>query len=274
MNYKLIAFDIDGTIRSMEDPVSDKTSSIINILVNHGVIVTIATGRMFLSASLALKGLNIISPIISYQGAHIADVNTGDVLWHMPLTKEMADNTLDLLKDWPVQPVFYHDGQIYVDRLTDWVKSYSERNSGEVSIVENLGDITYLNPTRIVAVGDENVIANLASEITPITESKLHVTRSLPYFCEILNPFAGKHKALEWLANYYGISREQTIAFGNGYNDVDMLKWAGMGVAVEGSVDEIIQVSDKITLSMEENGPAVILEELIEGGFFGKINQA
>lgn len=272
MNYKLIAFDIDGTIRSMEDPISEKTSLVINALVSHGIIVTIATGRMFLSAALALKGLNIIHPIISYQGAHIADISTGKVLWHMRLTKEMADYTLDLLKNWPVQPVFYHDGQIYVDCLTDWAKSYAERNPGGLNVVENLGDITHLSPTRIVAVGNEKIIANLASEITPISESQLHVTRSLPYFCEILNPLAGKHKALEWLANYYGVLREQTIAFGNGYNDVDMLKWAGMGVAVEGSVDEIIEVSDTIALSMEENGPAVILEKLIGGGFFGKIN--
>ena len=72
------------------------------------------------------------------------------------------------------------------------------------------------------------------------------------------------------MAGYYGISREQTIAFGNGYNDVHMLEWAGMGVAVQDSVDEIIKVSDRVALSMEDDGPAVILEELIEGGFFGK----
>ena len=119
MNYKLIAFDIDGTIRSMQDPVSDKTTSIINLLIDNGIIVTIATGRMFLSASLALEGLNIIHPIISCQGAHIADINTGKILWHMPLTKDMSSYALDFLKNWQVQPVFYHEGEIYVDCLTD-----------------------------------------------------------------------------------------------------------------------------------------------------------
>jgi Cof subfamily protein (haloacid dehalogenase superfamily) len=271
MNYKLIAFDIDGTIRSVQDPVSDKTTSIINLLIDNGIIVTIATGRMFFSASLALKGLNIIHPIISYQGAHIADINTGKILWHMPLTKEMADYTLDLLKNWQVQPVFYHDGQIYVDRLTDWALGYSERNSGRVNVVGNLSEISDFSPTRIVAVGDETIIAKLEKDIASSNESRLHVTRSLPYFCEILHPSAGKHKALEWLAGYYGITRQQTVAFGNGYNDVHMLEWAGMGVAVQDSVEEIINASDKVALSMEENGPAVILEEFIAGGFFGEI---
>ena len=92
MHYKLIAFDIDGTIRSLQDPVSDKNTSVINRLIDNGIIVTIATGRMFLSASLALKGLHIIHPIISYKGGHIADINTGNILWHMPLTKELADH--------------------------------------------------------------------------------------------------------------------------------------------------------------------------------------
>ena len=112
MHYKLVAFDIDGTIRSMQDPVSDKNTSVINRLIDSGIIVTIATGRMFFSASLALEGLNIIHPIISYQGAHIADIDTGKILWHKPLTKELADHTLVLLKRWHVQPVFHHDGQI------------------------------------------------------------------------------------------------------------------------------------------------------------------
>ena len=272
MYYKLVAFDIDGTIRSMHDPVSDKNTSVINRLIDSGIIVTIATGRMFLSASMALKGLNILHPIISYQGAHIADMYTGRVFWHMPLTQELAEHTLDLLTDWDVQPVFYHDGQIYVENLTDWAKGYSERNSGKVNLVKDLYEITNLCPTRIVAVGAEKTIAELEHHLKSGDESTLHITRSLPNFCEILHPLAGKHKALEWLANYYGVSREQTIAFGNGYNDVDMLKWAGMGIAVQNSVKEILEVSDRVSLSMEENGPAIMLEELMTGGFFGKSN--
>ena len=270
MYYKLVAFDIDGTIRSMQDPVSDKNTSVINRLIDSGIIVTVATGRMFLSASLALKGLNIIHPIISYQGAHIADINTGNVLWHMPLTKELARYSLGLLENYDVQSVFYHEGQIYVDKLSDWARGYSERNSGKVNLVKNLYGITDLCPTRIVAVGDEKTIAALENDLKSENESTLHITRSLPNFCEILHPFAGKHKALEWLAKLYGVSREQTIAFGNGYNDVDMLKWAGMGIGVKDSVKEIIEVSDRVSLSMQENGPAIMLEELITGGFFGK----
>ena len=139
-------------------------------------------------------------------------------------------------------------------------------------VFSKLSEITDFCPTRIVAVGDKTIIAEFEKDIASSNESRLHVTRSLPHFCEILHPSAGKHKALEWLAGYYGISREQTIAFGNGYNDVDMLKWAGMGIGVKDSVKEIIDVSDKVALSMEENGPAIILEELIKGGVFGKIN--
>ena len=157
-----------------------------------------------------------------------------------------------------------------MDKLTDWATGYSERNSGKVNLVKNLYGITDLCPTRIVAVGDEKTIAVLENDLKSENESTLHITRSLPNFCEILHPFAGKHKALEWLAKHYGVSREQTIAFGNGYNDVDMLKWAGMGIGVKDSVKEIIEVSDRVSLSMQENGPAIMLEELITGGFFGK----
>ena len=100
-------------------------------------------------------------------------------------------------------------------------------------------------------------------------DSQLYITRSLPYYCEILHPEGGKDKALAWLCASLGIDQKETIAFGNGYNDVEMLKWVGLGVAIGGAVPEVLQVADRVAPPIEEDGAAQVLEDLLAKGLIG-----
>ena len=93
--------------------------------------------------------------------------------------------------------------------------------------------------SRIVVQGDDDRIERLERNLKDRFDGDMYITRSLPYYCEILNPSGGKEKALEWLCGYLGVSRDETIAFGNGYNDIQMLEWARMSVAVGDAVDEV-----------------------------------
>jgi hydroxymethylpyrimidine pyrophosphatase-like HAD family hydrolase len=95
------------------------------------------------------------------------------------------------------------------------------------------------------------------------------VTRSLPQFCEILHPKSGKDKALEQFCKRLSIGPEQVVAFGNGYNDVHMLRWAGLGVAIGGAVPQALAAADRTGPPVEEDGVAQVLEELLAQGMFG-----
>ena len=97
MSYRLIAVDIDGTIRSNEHPLSKRTCRALEAAREEGAIVTIVTGRMYLSAMHVTAELKLQSPVATYQGAHIADPVTHEVLWHQPLTSQMLSDTLDFL---------------------------------------------------------------------------------------------------------------------------------------------------------------------------------
>ncbi len=97
----------------------------------------------------------------------------------------------------------------------------------------------------------------------------MHVTRSLPHFCEILHPEGGKHRALAALGERLGVTRGETLVFGNGYNDVHMLRWAGMGVAVAGGVPEAEEAADRVAPSVKDEGPAQVPEELLRKGLIG-----
>jgi HAD superfamily hydrolase (TIGR01484 family) len=136
-------------------------------------------------------------------------------------------------------------------------------------VVGDLKEFAANELTRLVVVGDEQEIQRLETELKSEFNSRLYVTRSLPHFCEILHPQAGKDRALAWISEYLGVRQDETVAFGNGYNDVQMLEWAGLGVAVGGAVSEVLQVADRIAPPIEEDGAAQVLEELLDQGLIG-----
>lgn len=268
MGYRLIALDIDGTIRSQEHPLSERTRRAIARAKEAGAHVTLATGRMFRSAVRSCADLGLTCPIASFQGAHIADPVTGKVLWHRPLTLEMARAALDALESWGLEVLGYHGDQVYTSKLTPWAQGYGQRNQVAVNVVD-LREFAANGLTRLVVVGDEQVVYRLELELKGTFNSRLHVTRSLPHFCEILHPDGGKDKALAWLCRYLGVQREETIAFGNGYNDVHMLRWAGLGVAIGGAVPEVLEAADRVAPPIEQDGVAQVLEELLDQGLIG-----
>ncbi len=269
MGYKLIALDVDGTIRSHDSPTSERTRRAIQSVKDAGALVTIATGRSYKSGANAASDLDLTAPIATFQGAHVADPKTGEELWHVPLTPEMTSSALEALSGWvEVEVVGYLGDEIFVTRMTEWARAYGERTGVGVRVVDQWEFIS--NPmTRIVVRGDEGVIERLEPALIDCFNGGMYVTRSLPYFCEILHPSGGKDKALEWLCGHLGIGRDQTIAFGNGYNDVHMLEWARLAVVVGDAVQQALDVADLVAPPMKEDGVAQVLDDLLERGLIG-----
>ena len=272
MPYTLIALDIDGTIRSPEYPLSDRTRLTIDRVRDAGAVVTVATGRMFQSARRASAELDLRSPIASFQGAHIGDPSTGEVLWHRPLTESMTLSALEALEGSSHEVLSYVGDDIYVTGMTPRAQSYAARNGVNVYLVDDLRETAVQQPTRLVAFGEEYATRALELELQAWFGSRLYVTRSLATFCEILHPESGKEKALERMCALLGSRREEVVVFGNGYNDVPMLAWAGLGVAVGGGVPDALSASDRVARSIEEDGVARVLDELLEAGLISAPN--
>lgn len=275
MGYRLIALDVDGTIRSGNNPIAERTRSAIDAAREAGAVVTLATGRAYRSAIVNSAALDINVPIATSQGAYIADPNSGEVFRHRPLTGDMALGTLDRLEEHiepgntDTQVVGYYPGIMYVDRMTEWAESYGKRTEIEVKLVSDLREVAGEGLTRIVAVGSDDGIEALERGVKPQLSMDVLVMRSLPHFCEILHPRSGKEDALGWMCERFGIARSETVAFGNGYNDVQMLEWAGLGIAVGDAVSEALAAADSVAPPFEEHGVAQVLEELLDKGLIG-----
>ncbi len=269
MGYKLIALDIDGTIRSQEYPLSERTRSAIHSVREAGAMVTVVTGRMFQSALAATEGLGLVTPIVTFQGAHVADPVSKRILWHLPLTEEMAKDAIESLHTWEREVLAYHGDSVYVSRITPWVEGYSQRNHGQVQLVPDLLDVAQRGLTRLVVVGEDSEVATLNTRLKASFAARLQITRSLPQFCEILHPEAGKKRALTWLAGHLGLQASEVAAFGNGTEDLPMLQWVGLGVGMSGSAQEVVDGVQRVAPPLKEDGVAQVLEDLLGKGMIG-----
>jgi len=266
MKYRLIVFDIDGTIREPGFEISNRLKQTTQILQNRGLILTLATGRSLQSAQQFVEKLEITCPIIVSQGSIIWDPKNESILREVNMEPKMVRMAIESLKDYKIDVLVFLRDKILVSKITPWISNYSKRTNIKIEIIGDLNDAIYANPLRVLAVGDESIITYISNKLNSAIHPKLYVTKSLPMFCEILHPDGGKGSALEWLSNLLKINLSQTIVFGNGLDDIDMVNKSGLGVSIAGSPFELIKGSDLVACSVKSNGVAKVLESLIENG--------
>jgi len=268
LKYKIIALDIDGTLKGDSSLMSPYMTGILEECVARGAAVSVATGRSLKSALIFLKQAPMIETIISFQGALVSFEKGEKNVWETFLSNHDVSLSVDLLSEREVDIVAYAGDDVYVEKLTDWSKAYGERNGVKVVTVESIKEIPR-KLYRVLGVGDPEVIEVLEADLKSGYADKLYATRSLPHFCEILSIDAGKDKALEWMCSQFDVGVEEVIAFGNGFNDVEMLNWAGRGVAMEGGESVVFKVCDDTAKNPNEDGVALYLNNLLENDQIG-----
>src|SRR5262249_53912314 len=118
-------------------------------------------------------------------------------------------------------------------------------------------------PTKLVCVGDPDALDGLGERLRARFGERLYVTKSLPYFLELATAGVTKGSGMDFLAGHLGFTPEQTIAFGDGENDVELLEWAGYGVAVENAHERVKAVADWVCPPAADEGVAAVLEALV-----------
>jgi Cof subfamily protein (haloacid dehalogenase superfamily) len=259
--YKLLALDLDGTLIGRDLTISTRTKSAISQIMSQGVIVTIATGRMFQSALPFANELNISAPLICYQGAMVANPTTKEILWHLPVPLTLAKQVIESVREDGLHINAYLDDELYVDRVNEEAELYSVISKVEAHPVGNLLDFLDRDPTKLVIIGKPVEIDGITSKLSDKFGSALYVAKSYERFCEIAHPDCGKGKALAQIAARLGIAQSEVVTIGDNPNDVDMLEWAGMGIAMANGTDESQKASDWVTGSIEEDGVAQAIEK-------------
>jgi len=257
----LVACDLDGTLLLPELELAPGTAAGVARLREAGVTFVVCTGRMLQSARPIAARLGIDDGlIVCYQGALVADLGSGEWLLHRPVSVEVAADVVRHARDIGRHLNAYVDDELYVEQLDDWARRYAEYAEVGINAVDDLLPVvTTRSPTKLVIQTEPDDAQALLPGLQRRWRGRLVVTRSQPPYIEITDVEATKSHALEFLCSRLGLRRERTVACGDGLNDIDMLRWAGLGVAMAQAAPAVREAGDLVVAQDELGG---LLERL------------
>ncbi|MEK7278456.1 MAG: HAD family hydrolase [Chloroflexota bacterium] len=265
---RLAAFDLDGTLIGPDLTLSPRMKAAIAKAQAQGVVVTIATGRGPSPTDQYAATLNITAPLICFQGGIVYDYRARKVLHETRLDPAAVPIIVRLAEErgWNLQ--FECPDMIYLPRESDHPEELFElmKVSNWKRVDNFLTDLPETPHKFILAVHDRSERDALAAELRASfdqTLAKITVVPSHPILVEGLPRGMSKAVGLEWLAQQLNIKREEVLAVGDNDNDAEMLKWAGVGVAIGGGSPAALAAADWIAPPVSEDGAAVALEENI-----------
>ncbi len=269
-DIKLLVLDIDGTIAGHSNTISKPVKQAIIAAQARGIQVAIATGRMYCSALRFHQDIGSTLPLMAYQGAWIQDPITQKIHRHWVVSREIAHQLLDYFEQPELRSLlsvhFYINDQLYVRELTKETKIYAER-SGIIAIpVGDLRQALTNEPTKILALCDDTdvidkLLGNLRRQYTP---AELYLTTSVATFFEATNASVNKGTAVRYLAEeLLGLQLANVMAIGDNFNDVEMLQYAGLGVAMGNAPAAVQAIAKWVAPSVEEDGAAVAIEKFL-----------
>ena len=268
MNYKLIAVDLDGTLVRSDQSISLRTIDTLIRAQQAGVKVVVASGRPTFGTTYAADILRLEELggyVMSYNGGEIYDWQTKERLYAQTLNCEIIPYLSKCAKEHGMAIMTYAGKEVLSeDPNNQYVQFSSMRNRMPIRPTNNFVDAAQkANVVKCVIVGDPTPLQNLEFIMRKDLEGKAGVFRSEPFFLEIVPSGIDKAKGLEFLLKHIGARREELLSFGDGYNDIPMLHFAGTGVAMGNAHEEIKNAADRITLSNDDDGLAIEIEKLI-----------
>lgn len=272
---KLAAIDIDGTLINSRAEVTPRTKAAIREVAARGVQIVIATGRRFCSAKRVVDALEVDMMIAGHNGAILKELD-GRFITGCFLDSQSARRAVAVMKSYGLEPIAYsgtgdHPTITVENPRTEKMADYIDRNRNSVEIVDVLelaiaGDVLEvlaIAPGEMAGNIKRTLLTELPRRVEIITTMSLDGTLA---FMGVANSQVGKHFPLKYLSVTRGIPPEEMIAFGDNFNDLPMLEYVGTGVVMANAQIGLDREKFLVAPSNDEDGVAVILEELIETG--------
>lgn len=261
-NIKLVATDLDGTLLNDYSEISDYNKKVLQNLMNRGIEVILSTGRP-LNGMIRYKNiLNNNNHSIVFNGSVVAD-NDGNFIYNKPIDKDTAMNIIDIYNKYKSKDIYLHvySGNKYIVSEEDfYFRRYAQKENISDTLI-GLNNIENFEFSKMLFIGDRDILEKIQKDIN----NNINADTSFSHtnFLEILANGINKGSALKWLCDKKGIKRDEIIAFGDNYNDIKMIEFAGIGVAVSNAEDELKNKADYICLSNDKNGVGKFLEDFL-----------
>jgi Cof subfamily protein (haloacid dehalogenase superfamily) len=262
--YRLAAIDLDGTLLNREHRISARNARAVQALAARGVVCVIASGRMHEATARFYDELGLDSPIISYNGAMVKHPRTGEVWHHARVPPDAAAEIVQFCAENRLHLNYYLDDHLYVAQRGVWAELYVRQTGSPMEVIEDLRPLRGSAPTKMILIDTPQTTDRLLEHFRRRFGGALYITKTNPEYLEFMNPTTDKGVALALLAKRLGIAREETMAIGDGNNDLPMIRWAGLGVAMQNASASVQAEADRIAPSFDEDGLALFLESLLD----------
>lgn len=227
-----------------------------------GVPFVVVTGRMFRSVKPYLEELRLDEPVVCYQGAVVADAQ-GRFLRHVPIALDLAREAIAAVSAGGHHLNCYVGDELFVAEVTQEARAYADFQHLPIHAVGDLLGWLDRAPTKLVAVGDRQVMDELELELKARFDGRLYISKSLPEFLELAAPEVTKASGFAVAAELLGVSVDGVVAFGDGENDVELLEACGYAIAVENAHERVLAVADFVCPRDEDEGVAQVLESYL-----------
>lgn len=269
MMYKLIALDIDGTLLGKDKNIPPKTIKAVKAISENCKIILISSrmpkAMLHLQHDLGISDM----PLVAYNGGLV--LHQQEVLSHTGINFKTFSEVIDVNKDLNLHLSLYHNDEWYAPQQDYWSRrevvntKVEPEYKSNISVYENW-KIFNKEPHKIMCMGDERKVEEFHQRLLHKQNNNLHLYRSKPTYIEMAPQSISKLTGLEVLISkiYQDIRLKDILAYGDNYNDIEMIEHVGLGVAVENAKEELKAVAGEITKSNIEDGVGIHLQKIFD----------
>lgn len=264
--YKLLAVDMDGTLLRDNKTISCTTLKAIQDAKNHGVKIVLSSGRYLNGIREYLKQLDILNEeeyAITLNGALIQETKSGKVLYDSPLSHDDVNYIYSIGNSLNLNVELVSPDYFVINKVTQLFEVDSKINNIRFRIMDMNTIPKDLEILKVMFVNSGKVLDATPKKLPEEIFERFSVVRSGTNFLEFLNKGTSKGTAIKILADKLNIKSEEIICIGDAENDINMIKYAGLGVAMANAYPHVKEIADYITKSNEEDGVAHVINKFI-----------
>ncbi len=258
----LLALDLDGTLLTEEKKLLGNTKNHLEKAISEGIHISIVTGRSFESVKQVALEYNLDLPIVCSNGALIKDPFSLKEFFKVTIDYKEASFITEFSNQIDCLLHIFTDNGWYVNQINEEVKKHENQNKHKAKLTNEIEDWKALNIIKMVLVAEAEEINKLENWIKA-NKFDINLFRSDPYSVDIINHNASKGKAVEKLANHFGVKRAGIVAVGNYFNDLEMFRVAGFSVAMDNAPEQVKRAADHVTSSNEEEGVVEVIKHIL-----------
>lgn len=275
MIYKLICIDMDGTLLNSNHEVSEENKSAIKKATEAGVKIAITTGRIFCSARYYSKILGVSTPVIASNGAYIREQDSEDIIFSNTIPSSLLVKVYEIVEKYNLNINFNTSDTVLSPKELPSHHTYKimngnleEEDKVKFFVYNNIDDVVEgfdgaILKGIVIEEVDFDALSKAKEELLKTLGQELHIVSSHKNNIEIMLHSSTKGYAVEMLAQKYNFKAEEVICIGDSENDISMLKYAGMGVAMGNALDEVKAIADYVTDSNENSGVGKAIMKLL-----------